>query len=91
VFAYKFMAVVAGRILGIAVVAALAHAPTNSEDGRAFAAAKSNLADNQPGCPKIAWPYGCEWHPPAHPINKHFLVQQRRHHYSLFGRGAGGT
>ena len=86
-FAYKFGAVFAGTVLGIAVVAVgWAHAPTaDMEDGKILAVTKSGLVDNQRGakCPKSPWPYGCEWRPSVALATKHILVQRRGHHFRL--------
>jgi hypothetical protein len=85
VFAYKFVAARVGAILGVTVVVALAHPSAETNDVTSPKDAKLDVFRSQPDmeCPKIAWPYGCEWHPPTHPRNKHVLVQQRWHPISL--------
>jgi hypothetical protein len=57
---YKFAALCAGTIIGIAVAVALG---TPSHDGKFLEIAKYDVSDSQPDmqCPKLAWPYGCEW------------------------------
>jgi hypothetical protein len=82
--AYKFAALFASTILGIAVAVALAHPSAETNDGKFLKAAKLDFSDTQPECPKIAWPYGCEWRPSVRSSTKHILVQRRRHHYRLF-------
>jgi hypothetical protein len=79
-FAYKFATGCIGATLGIAVAAALAHPSAATDDGKFPETARLDVLGNQPDveCPKIAWPYGCEWHPPVGPPTKHFLVQRRR-------------
>jgi hypothetical protein len=86
VFAYKFVAACVGVILGVTVVVALARPSAETDDVMSPKAAKLDVSRIQPDmeCPKIAWPYGCEWHPPIHTRNKHVLVQQRRHPFSVF-------
>jgi hypothetical protein len=83
-FAYKFATACAGAILGITVAVALAHPSAETNDGKFFKAAKLDVLGSQPDveCPKIAWPYGCEWHPRVASRTKH--AQRRRHLYSLF-------
>jgi hypothetical protein len=57
---YKFAALCAGTIIGIAVAVALG---SPSHDGRSLKTAKYDVSGSQPDmqCPKLAWPYGCEW------------------------------
>jgi len=85
-FAYKFTAVFAATILGIAVAVALAHPSAEMQEGKFLKAAKFDVSGSQSDveCPKIAWPYGCEWRPPVGSPIKHFLVQRRGLHYRLF-------
>ena len=80
--AYKFAAVFASTMLGIAVAAAVARPSAVTQDGRFLKAAKFDVSGRQPDaqCPKIAWPYGCEWRPPLRSPNKYFLARQRSHH-----------
>jgi hypothetical protein len=77
--AYKFAAVC--TILGIVVAVAMAHPSTVTQEGMFPKAAKFDVSGSQPHaqCPKIAWPYGCEWRPPLRSPNKHFLARQRSH------------
>lgn len=84
--AYKFAAAFAGAMLGIAVAVALAHPSIEMNNGNFPKAAKFDVSDSQPdmGCPKIAWPYGCEWRPSVKPQTKHVLVQRRGRHRRLF-------
>ena len=66
---YKFVAASAGAIVAVAVTVTVAvmltypFAMTN--DVNFSKAAKLDVSRGQPDaqCPKIAWPYGCEWHP----------------------------
>ena len=62
---YKFAAACVGAILAITVAVALTYSFTETNDGNFSKAAKLDVLPTQPGteCPKIAWPYGCEWHP----------------------------
>src|ERR1700689_5282574 len=85
VFAYKFVAACVGVILAVTVVA-FAYPSAQMEDVTFPKAAKLDVSSSQPKmeCPKIAWPYGCEWHPPTHPRNTRGLAQRRRHPFSLF-------
>jgi hypothetical protein len=80
--AYKFAAVFASTMLGIAVAVAVARPSVETQDGRFLKAAKFDVSGGQPDaqCPKIAWPYGCEWHPALRSPNKHVLARQRSHH-----------
>jgi hypothetical protein len=77
--AYKFAAVC--TILGIVVAVAVAHPSAVTQEGRFPKAAKFDVSGGQPDaqCPKIAWPYGCEWRPALRAPNKHFLARQRSH------------
>jgi hypothetical protein len=57
----KFVAGLIGSALGLAVAVAISHSPDQT-DGNA-------LSETRPPatavCPKIEWPYGCDWHPVA--------------------------
>jgi hypothetical protein len=80
--AYKFAAIFASTVLGIAVAVAVARPSAVTQDGRFLKTAKFDASGGQPDaqCPKIAWPYGCEWHPALRSPNKHVLARQRSHH-----------
>jgi hypothetical protein len=80
-FAYKFVAAGAGAILSITVAVALALPSAETNDGTFLKTARLNVLGSQPDveCPKIEWPYGCEWHPR---VAKR--THRGRHHYSLF-------
>jgi hypothetical protein len=80
--AHKFAAVFATTILGIAVAVAVAHPSAVTQDAKFPKAAKFDVSGGQPDtqCPKIAWPYGCEWHASLPSPNKHILARQRSHH-----------
>jgi hypothetical protein len=80
--AYKVAAVFASTMLGIAVAVAVARPSVVMQDGRFLKTAKFDVSGGQPDaqCPKIAWPYGCEWHPALRSPNKHVLARQRSHH-----------
>jgi hypothetical protein len=58
--ASKFAALCAGTIIGIAVAVSLG---SSSHDGKFVKTAKYDVSGSQPDtqCPKLAWPYGCEW------------------------------
>ena len=78
-FAFKFAAACVGAILGITVAVALAYPLAETNNVTLPKAAKLAALYSQPdaACPKIAWPYGCEWRPPKFQRNKHVLVQRR--------------
>ncbi len=84
-FAYKSVAVVASTILGIAVAVALARPFAETKGGKFLEAANFDVSGSQSDieCPKITWPYGCEWRPPVGSPTKRFLVQRRGSHYRL--------
>jgi hypothetical protein len=77
--AHKFAAVC--TILGVVVAAVAVAHPSVTQEGRVLKAAKIDVSGGQPDahCPKIAWPYGCEWRPALRSPNKHFLARQRSH------------
>jgi hypothetical protein len=79
---YKFAALCAGTITGIAVAVALG---TPSHDGKFVKTAKYDVSGSQPDmqCPKLAWSYGCEWRPFVGSPTKH-IVERRGHNYRLF-------
>lgn len=65
-FSYKFAAACFGAIVAaVAVVLTYPYPFAETNDGHFSKAAKLDVLPNHPGaeCPKIAWPYGCEWHP----------------------------
>jgi hypothetical protein len=80
-FAYKRTAVFATTILAAAIAVAFAYAPAPADmkDVNFSKAAKFDFSASQPivECPKIAWPYGCEWRRPVSSPNKHFSVRRR--------------
>ena len=84
-FAYKLTAVFATTILAAAIAVAFAYAPANTKDVTLSKRAKLDISASQHSeCPKIAWPYGCEWHPSVTPPTKHVLVQRHGRLYRLF-------
>ena len=64
-FSYKFAAACFGAIVAATVAVALTYPFAETNDGNFSKAAKLDVSHNQPGveCPKVPWPYGCEWHP----------------------------
>jgi hypothetical protein len=82
-FAYKRTVFFATTILAAAIAVAFAYAPADTNVNFPKAA-KLDVSAIQLECPKIAWPYGCEWHPSAGAAPKHVLVQRHGHHYRLF-------
>ena len=62
---YKFVAASVGAIVAVTVAVALTHPFTQTNDVNFSKAAKLDVSRSKPDaqCPKIAWPYGCEWHP----------------------------
>lgn len=81
-FAYKLAAILGGTI---AVAVAFAYASADVKDVSFPKAGKFDFSYSQPvvECPKIAWPYGCEWDTSVKSPTKH-LVQRRGRHYRLF-------
>ena len=71
--AEKFLASLVGIALGVAAAAAIARSPAQTAIGAIskttpFAAAV---------CPKIEWPYGCDWRPGPPP--KHLSMHRNNH------------
>jgi hypothetical protein len=62
---YKFVAASAGAIIVVTVAVVLTYPFAQTNDVNFSKAAKLDVSRGQPDvqCPKIAWPYGCEWHP----------------------------
>jgi hypothetical protein len=63
--AYRVAAACLGAMFVIAVVLAVTHPLAETNDGTVSKSAKLNVPGSQlvAECPKIAWPYGCEWRP----------------------------
>ena len=83
VSAYKFAACV-GAMLGITVAVALAYPSAETNDVKIPKAAKLEVLrkPRDLGCPKVAWPSGCEWRPRViSPVRR---AQRLRHYRSLF-------
>jgi len=64
-FSYKFAAACFGAIVAATVAVVLTYPFAVTNDGDFPKSAKLIVSPRQPDaqCPKIAWPYGCEWHP----------------------------
>lgn len=62
---YKFVAAGVGAIVAVTVTVVLIYPFAQPNDVNFSKAAKLDVSRGQPDgqCPKIAWPYGCEWHP----------------------------
>ena len=62
---YKFIAASVGAIVAVTVAVALTYPFAQTNDVNFSKAARLDVSRAQPDaqCPKIAWPYGCEWHP----------------------------
>jgi hypothetical protein len=54
----KFVAGLIGSALGLVVAVAISHSPDQT-DGNALSEPRPPAAAV---CPKIEWPYGCDWH-----------------------------
>ncbi len=70
-FANRFMASVIGIALGVTGAVAIAHSPAETHTNNSFLEAKPLDAE----CPKIEWPYGCEWRPEAGSRTKHLSMR----------------
>jgi len=69
----KFLAGLLGSALGVAVALAIS---------RPAAQVDSNTLSETPlaaVCPKIEWPYGCDWHPEATLSPKHLSMHRISH------------
>jgi hypothetical protein len=64
-----------GSALGLAVAVAISHAP-DQEDSNALSEARTPAAAV---CPKIEWPYGCDWHSETTTLLKHFSLHRINH------------
>ena len=71
----KFVAGLIGSALGLAVAVAISHSPDQT-DGNALSEPRPQAAAV---CPKIEWPYGCDWHPEATMLLKHFSMHRSNH------------
>jgi hypothetical protein len=60
---YKFVTACVGAIAVLAVAVALTYPYVEANDGNFPKSAKLTVSRSQPVCPKIAWPYGCDWRP----------------------------
>jgi len=69
----KFSAGLIGSALGLAV--AISHAPDQT-DGNALSEVRAPATGI---CPKIEWPYGCDWHPESTMALKHFSMHRSNH------------
>jgi len=72
-FSNKFAAACLGAIVAATVAVALNYPFAETNDGNFSKSAKLNVSRSQSDatCPKIAWPYGCEWRPTY--LNDHSL------------------
>ena len=72
-FSYKFAAACFGAIVAATVAVVLTYPFAVTNDGNFPKSAKLIVSPSQPDaqCPKIAWPYGCEWRPTY--LNDHSL------------------
>ncbi len=70
-FANRFMASVIGAALGVMGAAAIAHSRAEIHINSSFSEAKPLDAE----CPKIEWPYGCQWRPEAGSRVKHLSMR----------------
>jgi hypothetical protein len=70
-FANRFMAGVIGIALGVTGAVAIAHSPAETHINNGFLEAKPLDAE----CPKIEWPYGCQWRPEAGSPTKHLSMR----------------
>jgi hypothetical protein len=75
----KFLAGLIGSALGLAVAIAISHAPDQTDSNALSEARPPAVAV----CPKIEWPYGCDWHPQSTMPLKHFSM-----HRSIHNRGS---
>jgi hypothetical protein len=82
-FAYKRTVFFATTMLAAAIAVAFAYAHAD-RDVNFPKAAKFDVSAIQSECPKLAWPYGCEWRPSVTPPTKHVSVQRRARHFRLF-------
>ena len=70
----KFLAGVLGSALGVAVALAVSRAPVQIDN--------NTLSEATPlaaVCPKIEWPYGCDWHSEATLSSKHLSMHRINH------------
>jgi hypothetical protein len=71
----KFVASLIGSALGLAVAVAISHA-LDQTDSNTLSEARPPVAVV---CPKIEWPYGCDWHPESTLPLKHFSMRRSNH------------
>jgi hypothetical protein len=71
----KFVAGLIGSALGLAVAVAISHAPDQADSNAVSEARTPGAAV----CPKIEWPYGCDWHPETTTPLKHFSLHRSYH------------
>ena len=70
----KFLAGLLGSALGVAAALAISRAPVQMDS--------NTLSEATPFaavCPKIEWPYGCDWHPEATLPAKHLSMHRINH------------
>jgi hypothetical protein len=73
----KFLAGLLGSALGVAVALAVSRAPVQMDSNTLSEAAPLAAV-----CPKIEWPYGCDWHPEATSSPKHLSMHRISHNRS---------
>jgi len=71
----KFVAGLIGSAVGLAVAVAISHSP----DQRDSNALSEPTPPDAAVCPKIEWPYGCDWHPESTLPLKHFSMRRSNH------------
>jgi len=70
----KILASLIGIALGVAAAAAIQRSPAQTDIGTI-----SETTPFEAICPKIEWPYGCDWHPgPASPP-RHLSMHKINH------------
>lgn len=77
----KLLASLVGIGLGVAAAAAIQRSPAQT-DIDAIPGATPFAAV----CPKMDWPYGCNWHPEATLPLKHLSMHKTNHNRSSFFR-----
>ncbi len=76
--ANRFMACSIGIALGVTGAVAIARSPAETHIN-----GFSETTPLDAECPKIAWPYGCEWRPEAGSRTKHLSMRSsnRKHFF----------
>jgi len=70
----KLLASLAGIVLGVAAAAAIQRSPAQTD-----LVTNSEAAPFAAVCPKIDWPYGCNWHPEPTLSLKHLSMHKANH------------